>query len=388
MRVLALLVIGGGPAGLAAARAYREAGGTGAVAILADEERMPYHRPPLTKELLRGESDEADLPLEQESWLAERDIDLVAGRAVRLDTQARTVTLSGGRELAYTTALLATGAEPKRLPIPGADHPGVRTIRTLVQLQELIRRLRDGAPVGVVGSGFIGCEIAASLRLRGHPVTLFSDEPAPNAARLGDEAAARIRGWLEGEGVTLHLGAEVERIADADGRLTVHAGEASAEAPVVVMAAGVAPRGELAAAAGLELSDGAVPVDASLRTVVPGLLAAGDVCRALNVTAGRSLRVEHWGDALGQGEIAGRVAAGEDAEWDEVPGFWSTIGRRTLKYAAWGDGWDEARLEDHGDGAFTVSYGARGKLVGVLSHERDEDYEDGRERIAQGAAWD
>jgi 3-phenylpropionate/trans-cinnamate dioxygenase ferredoxin reductase component len=117
------------------------------------------------------------------------------------------------------------------------------------------------------------------------------------------------------------------------------------------------------------------------------VLAAGDVCLAENTAAGRPLRVEHWGDALGQGEIAGRTAAGESAAWDEVPGFWSTIGRRTLKYAAWGDGYERARLEPHDDGGFTVWYGRGERLVGVLAHEADDDYDEGRRRIAMGESW-
>ena len=126
------------------------------------------------------------------------------------------------------------------------------------------------------------------------------------------------------------------------------------------MATGVAPRGELAVAAGIELDGGAVPVDASMRSADPGVLAAGDVCKAQNASAGRPLRVEHWGDALRQGEIAGAVAAGATVVWDEVPGFWSTIGDRTLKYAAWGDGHDRSRVDRHPDGGFTVWYGRDG----------------------------
>ncbi|MGH2883388.1 MAG: FAD-dependent oxidoreductase, partial [Solirubrobacteraceae bacterium] len=156
---------------------------------------------------------------------------------------------------------------------------------------------------------------------------------------------------------------------------------------VVVMAAGVAPRGELAHAAGLELAGGAIPVDAAMRTERAGLYAAGDVAFAHNASAGRPLRVEHWGDALGLGEVAGRTVAGQDAQWDAVPGFWSTIGDHTLKFAAWGDGFDHSRLERHDDGAFTAWYGREGRIVGVLAHEADEDYERGRSLIAEGASW-
>jgi 3-phenylpropionate/trans-cinnamate dioxygenase ferredoxin reductase subunit len=383
----ALLIVGGGPAGLAAARGYRGAGGAGRVAIVSDEQRMPYERPPLTKELLRGESCESALPLESEAWLDEQAIDLIGGRVVALDPDVRGVVLSGGRELAYAHCLLATGAEPTRLPVPGADHPRVRVVRTLDHLRDLVVRIGDSASVVVIGSGFIGCEIASSLRIRGHPVALVSDEPAPNVGRLGEQAGAVLREWLADDGVELHLGTAVERITPHDGAASVVAGGQPIAGQVVVMAAGVSPRAELAVQAGLNLDDGAIPVDAAMRTEREGLLAAGDVCKAHNLSAGRSLRVEHWGDALGQGEIAGRTAAGAQAGWDEVPGFWSTIGQRTLKYAAWGDGYDASRFEPHADGGFTAWYGQRGRLVGVLTYEADRDYERGGSEIAQGVPW-
>jgi 3-phenylpropionate/trans-cinnamate dioxygenase ferredoxin reductase component len=382
-----LLIIGGGPAGLAAARAYRELRDEGEIAIVADEHRMPYERPPLTKELLRGEIGFDQLAIEDEVWLTEQRVQLISGRAVALDTDDRTVTLSGGRRLAYVTCVLATGAEPARLPIPGADHPRVRVVRTADHVRELLERLGEGARVTVIGSGFIGCEIAASLRMRGLSVDLVSDETAPNAARLGDEAAAIIRQWLRDVGVTLALGTPVDRIEPGGEAATVIAGDRRIEADVIVMASGVSPRSELAAQAGLELDHGAISVDASMRTERRGLLAAGDVCKAHNLTAARALRVEHWGDALTQGAIAGAIAAGADAGWSSVPGLWSTIGAHTLKYTAWGDGYDRAHLERHDDGAFTVWYGADRAVVGVLTHNADEDYERGGELIAQGARW-
>ena len=382
-----LLVVGGGPAGLAAARGYRASGGRGAVAIVTDEHRMPYNRPPLTKELLRGESSEDDLPIEAEGWLQDQDVSLVCGRAVSLDPVDRAVSLSGGRELRYRSCVLATGAEPTRLPVPGADHPAVRVIRTLDHVRDLTARLEDGDALVVIGSGFIGCEIAASLKRRGHDVTLISDEEEPNAARLGLEAAAEIAGWLKDAGVDVNLGVGVEEIAAVDGSLEVRAGAVRRQGAVVVMAAGLSPRGELAAAAGLALCGGAVPVNAAMCTTIEGLYAAGDVAFAQNALAGRALRVEHWGDALGQGEVAGRSAVGEDAHWDAVPGFWSTIGAHVLKYAAWGDGFDQTRLEHHGSGSFTAWYGRDGRIVGVLTHEADEDYERGSSLIAERAPW-
>jgi 3-phenylpropionate/trans-cinnamate dioxygenase ferredoxin reductase component len=382
-----LLIIGGGPAGFAAARSYRELRREGEVAIVADEHRMPYERPPLTKELLRDEIGFDQLAIEDEDWLTDQRVQLISGRAVTLDAGERTITLSGGRQLAYATCLLATGGEPTRLPIPGADHPRVRVVRTADDVRELLVRLNEGARVAVIGSGFIGCEIAASLRMRGHPVELVSDESAPNAARLGDEAAAIIREWLHEDGVTLELGTPVDRIEPGGDAATVVAGDQQIEADVIVMASGVSPRSELAVQAGLDLDAGAIGVDASMRTGCGGLLAAGDVCKAYNLTAERALRVEHWGDALAQGQIAGATAAGGDAGWDSVPGFWSTIGTRTLKYAAWGDGYEQTHLERHGNGGFTTWYGTAGTIVGVLTHDADADYQRGGRLIAEGARW-
>jgi 3-phenylpropionate/trans-cinnamate dioxygenase ferredoxin reductase subunit len=384
---LAMLVVGGGPAGLAAVRGYRDAGGMGSVAIVCDEERMPYRRPPLTKELLRGELDEAELALEAEAWLAEQSVSLVSGRAVALDPTAHSVTLAGGRRLRYARCVLATGAEPRRLTVPGCDDPGVRVVRSLDHVRELVHRLRSAPNAIVIGSGFIGCEIAASLRRRGHAVTLVSDEPAPNERRLGPDAGAELAQWLTDEGVDLRLGVGVEAIRRVGDALEVIAAETTVRAAVVVMATGVAPRGELLAGEPEALSDGAVAVDDAMRTRLPDLLAAGDVARAFNAAAGRQLRVEHWGDALTQGEIAGATVAGKAASWDSVPGFWSTIGARVLKYAAWGDGHDEVLFERRAAGAFVARYEREGRLVGILAHDADEDYERGQDLIAEGASW-
>jgi NADPH-dependent 2,4-dienoyl-CoA reductase/sulfur reductase-like enzyme len=385
---LELVVIGGGPAGLSAARGFREAGGRGNVAIVADEHRMPYRRPPLTKDLLRGETGEDELALEQDEWLVEHRVALVAGRAVALDPAARRVVLSGGRTLSYSHCVLATGAEPTRLPVPGADDPGVRVLRTLDHLRELLARLpQGGGTVAVIGSGFIGCEIASSLRRRGERVVLISDEPAPNQARLGPQTAEKIDAWLRDEGVRLELGSGVDSLERRGAQLHVRADATSVTADLVVMATGVAPRSELLAPSGTELDNGAVPTDAAMRTALPDVLAAGDVCVAQNAAAGRPLRVEHWGDALIQGELAGRSAAGAPVQWNQVPGFWSTIGEHTLKYAAWGDGYDTTRFEQYRGGGFTAWYGLRGRIVGVLAHAADEDYERGRKLIAEGAAW-
>jgi 3-phenylpropionate/trans-cinnamate dioxygenase ferredoxin reductase subunit len=378
-----VVIVGGGPAGLATARGYREAGGDGVVTLIGAEPHLPYQRPPLTKEFLRGELEREELALAQASWFAERSVELRLGApAEEIDPVGGEVRLAGGQSVPADACVLATGSRPQRLPVPGADHEDVLEMRVLEDSERLAERARAASRGVVIGSGFIGCEAAASLAIRGLEVTLVSVEPVPQAARLGADAGERIVSWLREAGVTLILDAEVEAIEDA--RRVRVAGGPALDADVVLLATGVAPAGELAGAMGLELHDGAVPVDASMRTESPFLSAAGDVAWAFNGSAGRRLRVEHWGDALAQGEIAGRALAGEEAEWNEVPGFWSTIGSHTIKYAAWGDGFDEDRVVDYGHGAFTIWYARDGVAVGVLTHERDEDYQRGRKLIARG----
>jgi 3-phenylpropionate/trans-cinnamate dioxygenase ferredoxin reductase component len=378
-----VVVIGAGPAGHSAAAAYREAGGRGSVLLLAGEGHAPYERPPLSKELLRGEAEVDALPLEDPGFYREQGIEVRPTEAIWLDAERRVVTLAGGESPAFGRCVLATGAQPVRPPIPGADLPGVHVLRTVGHALALRAAAGAGTPALVLGSGFIGCEAAVSLARRGCRVTLVSQEPAPQAERLGDAVAERLAGWLEQAGVDLRFERELARLdRRGDGLRATLSGGDEVDAGLVLLAAGVAPDASLAEAAGLDLADsGEVAADAALRTSVPAVLACGDCCRAEHAVAGRPLHVEHWGDALAQGEIAGRTAAGVEAAWATVPGFWSTIGERTLKYAAWGDGYDDTRLVDHGDGAFTAWYARDGACVGVLAHDRDDDYESGRERI-------
>jgi NADPH-dependent 2,4-dienoyl-CoA reductase/sulfur reductase-like enzyme len=380
-----IVIAGGGPAGHATARAYREAGGDGEVALVAAEPHPPYRRPPLTKEFLRGETGAGELPLESRGWYARQGIDLVLGvPAVELDPGRRVLVLADGRELAFDACVLATGAEPARLPVPGGDD--VELIRRIEDAERLRERTGPGTRVAVAGSGFVGCEAAASLAMRGAGVTLVTMEHAPQEARLGAEAAERIAGWLRALGVELVTGAEIEAIERAEGGWRVRAaGHAPVAADVVASGAGIRPSAALAEASGLAVDGGRVVVDAQLRTTVAGVYAAGDVALAFNAAAGRRLPVEHWGEALNHGTVAGRALAGAGAEWRTAPGFWSTIGRHTLKYTGWGDGFDTARFAEHGDGAFSVWYGAGGVLVGVLAHDRDEDYERGRALVEAGA---
>jgi NADPH-dependent 2,4-dienoyl-CoA reductase/sulfur reductase-like enzyme len=378
-----IVIVGGGPAGLATARTYREQGGTGEVALLGNELLVPYRRPPLTKEFLRGELDTAELPIEEPGWFEEHGIELRLGCEVSAIDPGTGAVEADGCVLNADAIVLATGAEPSRPDLPGLDDPAVQTMRERRDSESIASRAEAGAHTAVLGTGFIGCELAASLALKGVDVTLVGQEPAPQQQRLGADAAERIARWLGEAGVRLRMGVEVSSVRD--GRIVAIEHDEPIEADNVVLAMGVRPRSELAERAGLRTVDGAILTDADMRAD-ERVFAVGDVAYAHNRLAGRRLRVEHWGDALGQGEIAGRVLAGQDAQWQDVPGFWSTIGEETLKYAAWGDGHDRCRLEERSGGSFTVWYSREEKLVGALTHDRDEDYERAQELIAAGAS--
>jgi 3-phenylpropionate/trans-cinnamate dioxygenase ferredoxin reductase component len=381
-----LVIVGGGPGGLATARAYRKAGGRGAITMLTAEPYPPYQRPPLTKEYLRGEMGRDELPIESLGWYQENCVELRLATEVKsLDTE-RTIIETEAGEVHYDACVLATGSEPARIPVPGADDPEILVMRTIENSSRLRERVGEGDRVIVVGSGFIGCEAAASLSLRGAKTTLISLERSPQEERLGEEVGGRMEDWLRSYGVDLRLGANIEGVQRGDGafEVSVEDGERLA-ADAVLFGTGVSPRTELADRAGLVVDRGII-TDSAMRTSATGIFAVGDVAQAFNESAGRRRSVEHWGDALEHGRVAGTVIAGGEAAWSMAPGFWSTIGDKTLKYWAWGDGWDEKRFSDKGE-SFTVWYGRKGTLVGVLAHGSDEDYEQGRELIESGATF-
>jgi 3-phenylpropionate/trans-cinnamate dioxygenase ferredoxin reductase component len=381
-----LMIVGGGPAGLATARAYREAGGRAKITMVAAEPYPPYQRPPLTKEYLRAEVGREELPIERPRWYRENGVELrLATSVTSLDADRAVVETEDG-EIGYDACVLATGSEPARIPVPGADDPEILVMRTLENSDQLRKRVGEGDRVVVVGSGFIGCEAAASLSLRGAEVTLISLEQSPQKERLGEEVGARIEGWLRSYGVDLRLGASIEGVErnDAAHEVSVEDGDRIA-ADTVLFGTGVSPRTGLAEEAGLAVEKGIV-TDSAMRTSAPGVFAVGDAAEAYNESAGRHLSVEHWGDALEHGRVAGTVIAEGVAAWGMAPGFWSTIGDKTLKYWAWGDGWDEKRFVNKG-GSFTVWYSRQGSLVGVLAHGSDEDYEEGRGLIESGASF-
>ena len=380
-----LMIVGGGPSGLSTARAYREAGGRGRVTILAAEPYPPYQRPPLTKDYLRGEMPREELFLEEDEWYEENAVELeLSTGVIALDRERRIVETERGEEASYDACVLATGSEPIGIPVPGADDPEILVMRTIENSARLQERVGRGSSAVVVGSGFIGCEAAASLSLRGAEVALISLEELPQEERLGEEVGGRIKGWLEDYHVDLHLGESLESVERRDGGYEIDLqGGATIRTETILFGTGVRPRTQLAREAGLEVKRGVV-TDSSMRTSAPGIFAVGDIAQAYNESARRHLSVEHWGDALEHGRIAGTVIAGGEAAWEMAPGFWSTIGDKTIKYWAWGDGWDDLLFEDRGE-SFVVRYGKDGVLVGVLTHGSDEVYEEGRELIESGA---
>ena len=370
-----LIVVGSGPAGVAAAESFREHNTSGRVRILTTDRDLPYARPPLSKEYLRGQTD--DVGLHPQQWFDDKTIELVHNTTVDgLDLAERSVR-AGDRRFRYDALILACGAAPVAPPMPGGAR--ARVLRSLADAAALREAAKDASTAVVIGAGFIGCEAAASLALRGMSVTLVAPETLPQEARLGSAAAERLRELVIQAGARYVGGVAVEEINDVGLRLD---NGVTIDCDLILAATGVTPQHRLAADAGLDVRDSRIVVDTHMSTSTKGVYAAGDVALARHAAAGRHLAIEHWQDATDQGAIAGTSAAGKRATWDGVPGFWSTIGEATIKYHAWGDGYQRSRMLSHPDG-FTVWYEADDAVVGVLTHNADDDYDLGQRLIAE-----
>ena len=374
-----LVVVGSGPAGVSAASAYQQAGGAGPVLLVSADPHPPYERPPLSKQSLHAPTEPELTPLAQADALDGVEVRL-GTRVAGLDVVGRTLRL-GDETIRFDRIVLAPGAQPQPLPVAD-DDAEVHYLRQFTDLQRLHAAAGHARSAVVIGSGFIGCEAAVTLARRGLDVTLVTPEQVPQAARLGEQAGRLIAQLLESYGVHLRAGVEVTAVAAPR---TVHLDDGQTLAPDLVLAAvGIAAATDFVQDSGLQLFEGRVVVDRHLRTATEGVHAAGDAAHAEHAVAGRPIPVEHWGDALAMGEVAGRSAAGLDAEWSDVPGFWTQLGEHTLQYAAWGDGYDELEVDER-PGRLTVWYGRDGELAGVLAYNTDADYERGRELIAQRA---
>jgi 3-phenylpropionate/trans-cinnamate dioxygenase ferredoxin reductase subunit len=327
------VIVGAALAGAKAAETLRSEGFDGRIVLVGAEPERPYERPPLSKEYLRGEAEREKVYVHEAGYYDEHDIELRSGVEVtEISPGDRRVTLAGGEEIAYEALLLATGAEPRRLPIPGADLEGVCVLRSLANSDTLRERLDGGGRVVVVGAGWIGSEVAASARQRGLEVALVEPQSVPLERVLGSEVGAFYRDVHARHGVELHMDTGVEAF-EGDGavhRVRTSKGDAL-ECDFVVVGVGVAPRTALAERAGLEVDNGIV-TDAALRTSAPGVFAAGDVAHAQHPLFG-SLRVEHWHNALEQGPAAARSMLGQDVIYDRIPYFFSDQYDVGMEYA-------------------------------------------------------
>jgi 3-phenylpropionate/trans-cinnamate dioxygenase ferredoxin reductase component len=319
-----VVVLGGGLAGGTAAFALREAGFAGEVTLVGDEPHLPYERPPLSKAYLRGEEPAEKALVKAAGDYAEQDIALLRGRrALTIDRDGRSVELDDGRRLAYDRLILATGATPRRLAALDADLLGVHYLRTIDDADALRAAVATADRVVVVGGGWIGSEVAASLRQIGASVTLVTNLPNPLERVLGPEVAGAFGELHRERGVELVTG-HVAGVVGTDRASGVRLSDGRIlPADLVVAGVGVVPRLELALRAGLETSDGGVAVDDRLRSSDPAIFAAGDVAAAFNPRLGRRLRVEHWDNAKRQGRGAARNAIGLDEAYDRIPYFYS-----------------------------------------------------------------
>jgi 3-phenylpropionate/trans-cinnamate dioxygenase ferredoxin reductase component len=337
-----VIIVGASLTGAKAAETLREEGFDGRLLLIGAESERPYERPPLTKDYLRSESPREKTYVHSEAFYGEHDIELITDTAVTaLDPGRARVTLENGRELGYDRLLLATGAEPRRLSIPGAGLDGVHYLRTLADCDVLRERLKANGKVGVVGAGWIGAEFAASARQLGAEVTVIDAASVPLERVLGPEVGAVYRDVHRDHGVELQLDTGVEafegdisvqRVRTSDGR--------TIDCDFVVVGIGVVPRTLLAEAAGLRTDNG-ILVDERLATSHPDVYAAGDVANAWHPFYDRRVRVEHWANALNQGPAAARAMLGLDVVFDRIPYFYSDQYDLGMEYSGFATEWDQ-----------------------------------------------
>jgi len=359
------VVIGASLAGAKAAETLRQEGFAGRLVLVGEETELPYERPPLSKGYLLGKEEKAKIYVHDEKWYDENAVELLRGRRVtRLDRAAHEVELADGARIAYDTALLTTGASPRRLTVPGADLDGVLYLRRVEDSERLRETISGGGRIVVVGAGWIGMETAAAAREYGCEVTVVEPQDAPLLGALGAEMGGFFADVHREHGVDMRLGRSVAALQGSGGRVSdVELDDgARVAADAVIVGVGAAPNTELAEQAGLPVDNG-VLVDQSLRTDDPDIYAAGDVARAFNPLYGERIRVEHWANALNSGPAAARAMLGQQVIYDRVPYFFTDQYDIGMEFSGWfaPGGYDEVVTRGDVDGkafhAFWLSDG-------------------------------
>jgi NADPH-dependent 2,4-dienoyl-CoA reductase/sulfur reductase-like enzyme/nitrite reductase/ring-hydroxylating ferredoxin subunit len=365
-----ILIVGGGGAGLAAADMLRRDGYEGSLTMISADESPPYDRPNLSKDFLAGTAQDDWIPLRPPEFYADRRIDLVLNsRVSSVEVHAKRVQLDDGRTYGFDALLIATGAEPVRLNIPGAEPSRVHYLRTFADSRAIVAKAASAQRVVVVGASFIGLEVAASLRTRGLDVHIVAPETEPLERVMGPELGRFIRGLHEAHGVTFHLGRTLGRINE---RQVTLSDATSLEADFVVVGVGVRPSVSLAERAGLMIDRG-IAVNEYLETSAPGVFAAGDIARWPDPRSGDRIRVEHWVVAERQGQVAAKNILGYRERFDTAPFFWSQHYDIAINYVGHAEKWDAVEIDgalEARDCAVTYKRGDRPLAVATISRDQ------------------
>ena len=381
------VIVGAALAGAKAAETLRTQGFDGRVVLIGEETERPYQRPLLSKDYLRGDKPAAKLYVHDEGFYADHNIELLTGtRVASVDPGAHEVTLADGSRMPYSRLLLSTGAAPRRLELPGTDLPGVRYLREMADSDALRAAITAASRVVVIGAGWIGSEVAASARQLGAEVSIVAPEAVPLERVLGPEVGGVYRDLHAEHGVDLHLSTQVESIVGGDAAQGVRTADGLViEGDLVVVGVGASPRDELARDAGLTLANGIV-VDEFLRTSAPDVFAAGDVAATWNPMYNQRIRMEHWANALNQGQTAARNMLGQDTAYAKLPYFYSDQYDFGMEYNGYAAGWDRVVLRGDPAGreflAFWIKDGRA--LAGMNANVWDQG--DGIKALVRGGA--
>ena len=364
-----VVIVGGGAAGLAAADMLRREGYGGSLTMISADDSAPYDRPNLSKDFLAGTAPPEWIPLRSPDYYRDQRIELVLGsRVSSLELQAKQVELENGTVHPFDSLLIATGADPVRIPVEGASDSQLHYLRSFADSQALAARAGAAKRVVVVGASFIGLEVAASLRKRGVAVDVVAPEQQPLERVLGAELGKVVRRLHEEQGVVFHLGETVKR---ADGRVVTLSGGSTLDADFLVLGVGVRPSLALAERAGLAMDRG-IAVTEYLETSVPGVFAAGDVARWPDPHSGQKIRVEHWVVAQRQGQVAARNMLGRRETFSAVPFFWSQHYDTAINYVGHAEKWDSVEISgDPGALDCAVRYKLAGRVLAVATIGRD-----------------